>query len=103
MLFSLMAFSFLLLSTSCGGDDPKPCSTAFGVELQAEINAFNSAAQTYSSNPTVANCIAYKAAAQAYVDALEPYGNCSTLTGQARTDWEASLAASKASVAAIQC
>ncbi|MBP8726224.1 MAG: hypothetical protein KBF37_05475 [Saprospiraceae bacterium] len=107
-LFSaLLAVSSMMIAFSCGDDDDNnsnnPCSTAYTTELQAEINALTAAAQAYSTNPTQANCIAYKNAAQAYVNALEPYGDCPELTGQFRADWEASLNAARASVAAIQC
>ncbi|MBK8700765.1 MAG: hypothetical protein IPN29_14980 [Saprospiraceae bacterium] len=105
ILLFLLAMSFILVSSSCGGDDGgiTPCSTAYATELQDEVNALNAAAQAYSTNPTTANCNAYKSAAQSYVNALEPYGNCATLTGQSRTNWQASLDAAKAAVAAIQC
>lgn len=97
----------MVIAFSCGDDDDNnannPCSTAYGTELQAEINALTAAAQAYSTNPTPANCLAYKNAAQAYVNALEPYGDCPQLTGQLRTDWEASLNAAKAAVANIHC
>ncbi|MEI2694370.1 MAG: hypothetical protein WBO44_01230 [Saprospiraceae bacterium] len=101
----LFLFSLAFVSISCGDDNEpnKPCSTAYADELQNEISALTAAAQAYGMNPTPATCLAYKNAAQAYVNALEPYGNCSELTGQLRTDWEASLNAAKASVAAIQC
>ncbi|MBK9106905.1 MAG: hypothetical protein IPM92_00620 [Saprospiraceae bacterium] len=101
----LFLFSLAFVTFSCGDDKEttKPCSTAYADELQNEINALSAAAQAYGLNPNATTCLAYKNAAQAYVNALEPYGNCPGLTGQLRTDWEASLNAAKASVAAIQC
>lgn len=101
--FALVGMIFLFIA--CGSDDDGPgdCSVNYGTELQAELNALNAAAQAYSMNPNMANCLAYKNAAQAYVNALEPYGDCSLLTGQQKIDWETSYNAAKASVAAIQC
>ncbi|MBK7232689.1 MAG: hypothetical protein IPH93_10595 [Saprospiraceae bacterium] len=103
--FSGLLFISVTIICACGGDNDtnKSCSVAFSTELQAEINALNAAAQAYGMDPTPAKCLAYKNAAQAYVDALVPYGNCSDLVGQARTNWEASLSSARASVAAIQC
>jgi len=100
-----LVFISVAIFCACGGDNDnnQSCSVAFSTELQAEINALNAAAQAYGMDPTPAKCLAYKNAAQAYVDALVPYGNCKDLVGQARTDWEASLNAARASVAAIQC
>jgi hypothetical protein len=99
-LFFALSLSGILFSCDKKEDD---CTTAYTVELQAEINALNTAAQAYSQNATPANCLAYKAAAQAYVNALEPYGNCDALTGQSRTEFEASLTAARNSVNSLTC
>ncbi len=61
------------------------------------------AAQAYGTNPTPANCIAYKQAAQAYLNALRPYGNCATLTGQDRVAWQNALNDAQESVDNIEC
>ena len=63
-------------------DDSDACSAAWASELNNEANALINAAQVYGMDPTVANCNAYKQAAQAYVNALEPYGDCPALTGR---------------------
>ena len=68
---------------SCNkNDNDTNCSVAWATELQVQINAITSAAQAYANTPNATTCNAYKAACQAYVDALEPYGTCSTLTTQ---------------------
>jgi len=91
---------FLILSTfllaglvSCNNkkDDVVNCSAAWGTDLQDELTAVSNTGVAYATNPTAANCDAYKAAYQAYIDALEPYGNCAELNGQNRTDWEKAL------------
>jgi hypothetical protein len=90
-LFLFITICILGLA-SCGKDDPKPsCSTAYGSELQVELNAVISAGQAYGNDPSTANCTSYKAAYQAYINKLKPYGNCSALTVQQRADFEATL------------
>lgn len=80
-----------------------PCSTAWASELSNEINAMSAAAQNYATNPTPANCNSYKSAMQNYLDALEPYGNCATLTGTDRTAWQNALNSAQQSVDALDC
>jgi len=104
LLISFLVF-FMLGSVGCKKTTtPAPgCSAAWANELSDEIAAFSAAAQTYSANPTQENCLAYKAAAQAYVDALEPYGNCAALTGQDRDAWQQALNDAQESVDNIDC
>jgi hypothetical protein len=52
-------------------------------------------------DPSDANCNALKAAYQDYIDALRPYGNCPTLTGQSRTDWQNALNEAEADIDTI--
>jgi hypothetical protein len=92
----LLLFVVFIGMDSCKNDndpdgDPDYCLTHWATSLQDELNAATNAAMVYVNNPTVANCNAYKAAVQAYLNALEPYGDCSSLTGQARADWEAAI------------
>ena len=101
-LIILFSLSLLGILYSCAKKDDN-CATAYTTELQAEVNALNTAGQTYAQNPTPANCQAYKTAAQAYVTALEPYGNCASLTGQSRTNFEASLTAAQNAVNSLTC
>lgn len=108
LLAFVLLFGFIITGSSCSEDEAdgggnNPCSTAYATELQDEINALNAAAMAYGLNQTQANCIAYKAAAQAYLNALEPYGDCNLLTGQQRIDWEKAYQSAKDAVAAIPC
>jgi len=107
---NIFFISFLAIifvgSWSCNKDDDdngNTCSTAWANELSVQITAMTDAAQAYSLDPTYENCIAYKAAAQAYVDALAPYGNCAALTGQARVAWQQALDDAQQSVNDIDC
>lgn len=106
--FFLVAMAALLLSfPSCNGDDDDDktpaCSTAWGTELQNELNAVINAAQAYGNDPTPANCNAYKTSYQAYLNKLKPYGNCSALTGQNRTDFNEAVAEAEADLATMTC
>lgn len=68
------------------------------MQIQDEINAVTSAAIVYSGDPTLANCNAYKAAYQAYIDALEPFVQCTTWTAAAKADWQAALDEAEAEI-----
>jgi hypothetical protein len=109
MVMSKKIFFLLFLAVAVSGfwtckkDNKAACSGAWASELSSEINAMSSAAQTYATNPTPANCNAYKQAAQAYLDALAPYGNCATLTGQDRVAWQNALDGAQTSVNSIDC
>ena len=105
IFFSLFLMVAVFGFWTCNKDDDKTdtCSGAWASELSNEANAMISAAQTYGANPTPANCNAYKQAAQAYLDALEPYGNCAALTGQDRADWQAAFDAAQESVDELDC
>jgi hypothetical protein len=98
-----LAISVLGLWTCKKDSNADACSGAWASELSSEINAMSSAAQTYATDPTPANCNAYKQSVQTYLDALAPYGNCATLTGQDRADWQAALDAAQQSVNALDC
>jgi hypothetical protein len=80
-----------VLSCKDEKDDEPTCSTAWGTELQAELNAVVAAGNTWANDPSEANCNNYKSKYQAYITALRPYGNCSALTGQNRTAFEEAL------------
>jgi outer membrane receptor for ferrienterochelin and colicin len=99
----IFIFCFTLFITGCSkdGDGVAPCSTAWATDLQGELNALVNAGAAYGADPSAANCSAYKSAYQNYIDALKPYGNCATLTGQDRTDWQQALNEAEAEVATL--
>ncbi|MEO5582768.1 MAG: hypothetical protein ABIR66_08755 [Saprospiraceae bacterium] len=103
ILIYLFIIGITPFHSSCKKDSPANCSTTWAKEIQDELNAFNTASQAYAANQNATTCNAYKTAATNYVNALKPIGNCSELTGQNRSDWQASLNAAQASVAAITC
>jgi hypothetical protein len=103
-IFLISFLSIVVLgSWSCKKSSSPGCSAAWASELSNEVAAMSNAAQAYSTNPTQANCLAYKAAAQAYIDALEPYGNCTALTGQDRAAWQAAIDDAQQSVDNMNC
>lgn len=87
-LFIIFCFTLFVTSCSKDGDEIVPCSTAWATDLQSEFTAVTTAATTYAVDQSDANCNALKSAYQKYINALKPYGNCATLTGQNRTDWQ---------------
>jgi hypothetical protein len=104
IFFSLFLMVVVVGLWTCKKDNnTNGCSGAWASELSSEVNAMSSAAQTYALSPTPANCNAYKQAAQAYLDALAPYGNCATLTGQSRVDWQNALDGAQTSVNSLDC
>ena len=102
-LISFLAF-VVLGSMGCKKSTPAGCSAAWASDLQNEIQALTDAFQAYSQDPfNQQKCLAYKAAYQAYIDALEPYGNCATLTGADRDAWQAALDDAQQEVNNIDC
>jgi hypothetical protein len=80
--------SLLGLSSCKKITDPEFCSTAWAIQISDELTALSNAAIVYSNNPTVQNCLSYKAAYQAYIDALEPFGDCASWSAQQKADWQ---------------
>ena len=99
----IIIFCLTIFVTSCkkDGDGAAGCSAAWATELQTEFSAISAAGATYALDPSAANCNAYKAAFQDYINALKPYGNCETLTGQSRADWQKSINEAEANVATL--
>jgi len=93
----VVILSFMVLF-ACKKDNPVACSGAWATELTNELEAITTAYTNYAMDQSAANCTALKAAYQDYIDALRPYGDCETLTGQDRTDWQNSLNEAEASI-----
>jgi hypothetical protein len=102
IFFSLFLMVAVFGFWTCSKDNKADaCSGAWASELSNEAKA--NAAQAYGTDPTPANCNAYKQATQAYLDALEPCGNCATLTGQDRVAWQNALDSAQQSVDNLNC
>lgn len=103
-IFFISLLTIVILgSWSCKKNTAAGCSAAWAAELSDEIMAMSNAAQAYSTNPTTENCLAYKAALQSYVNALEPYGNCSTLTGADKEEWQNSIDEARQDINEMDC
>lgn len=78
-------------------DDLAYCNTNWAAALTTEMNAMITAALTYSSAPTAANCTAYKTSISKYIDALEPWGDCPLYaSGTNKAQFDAAIAEARA-------
>ncbi len=105
--FLLCIFSLIILASSCGGDNdangtPENCSTAFAESFEAELLAVSNASQNFGTDPTPANCQAFKDAYNDYIDALGEWENCANFYNQV-AQWEQSLEAARTAVNNIMC
>jgi hypothetical protein len=94
------------LTTCQKDDDPESdnfCSAPLSIALQDESNNVTNAQIAYQNDRTVANCNAYKAAYEAYIDGLERYEQCTTLTAPARAQVEDHLENARRESASISC
>ncbi len=93
LLTLLIILSFVGIG-SCKKEekDPDYCtSTAWTQQLADELTAYMSAAMTYSSSPTAANCNALKTSLQAYINALKPFEKCSLWTAEQKAQFHDAL------------
>ncbi|MBK9983120.1 MAG: hypothetical protein IPP15_11985 [Saprospiraceae bacterium] len=79
--------------------DPVTCNWA--TEVQSELNALSTAAATYGNDPTTANCNAYKAAVQNYLNALEDHKGC--VPSEQSAGLQQAIDDERASLDALQC
>jgi hypothetical protein len=68
--------------SSCKKDkessDPAFCSSDWITEVEDEYDDLFAAWTNYAADMSVENCIAYKAAYQEYIEALEPFLECAS-------------------------
>jgi hypothetical protein len=88
-------FCFLVIISFLGLDsckkksvDPDYCSTNWTTTIQSELNAVSNAAAAYGTNPTTTTCNTLKAAYNNYINALEPFSNCTLWTASTKTQWQ---------------
>ena len=102
---TLFIFSLLLFSIGCGNDDPTDagnCSTDFAQSFEDELQAVSNASQAYGSDPSTANCEAFKAAYIDYLDALDGWEECANFYNQV-TEWEQAIDAARMAADNIVC
>lgn len=71
------------------------------VKVSKELNDFSTAASSYSTDPTPANCEAYKNAAKNYLDALEGVRGC--VIGANQVEFNKAIAEAKEDVDQDDC
>ncbi|MDN3688622.1 hypothetical protein [Cyclobacterium jeungdonense] len=104
LIAALPLFCFLNFGCSLGGDDDVvTCSAQWSVDLEEEINALSQASIEHAQNQSQATCENLRNAAQSYLDALRPYGNCSSLTGQSRADWQDAVEEAENDIEEMEC
>lgn len=105
--FSLFLVFIFVGFASCSkkndGIDNGPCGTVWTVQLEKEFTDWITAAQAYGADETPANCKAYRASMQAYINALEPFGDCAALTGVERAEWKESMDSARESIKELDC
>ncbi len=96
-------FGLMIIGYGCKKDDDDPvgCSN-WANEVSAEATAFSNAGVAWSTNPTTANCQAYKDAGEAYLNALQDHIECATLAGTA-AELQSYINSSQATLDSIQC
>ncbi len=98
-----LVYVFCILALLSCNKDPEiaPCSVAWATDLQQELAAISTAVALYTADQSAENCTTLKAAYQSYVDAMKPFGNCATLTGQDRIEWHTALNEAEANINSI--
>jgi len=105
LIFLSTILAMVMLTTSCGsdGDDtPENCSVAYSQAFEDELTNITNATQVYSTDPTPANCQAFKDAYSDYLDALEDWENCAIFYNQT-AQWQQGIDAARASLDDIMC
>ena len=98
-IFAVICIAAVPFFGSCGKDDPVGCS--YLTEVQNEADALTTALTTYSNDPSIANCNAYKDAYQDYLDALDEHNGCVLVGEQAA--YQDAIDQAQAALDALQC
>lgn len=109
-LFLLLVLAVSMLTTvGCGGDDdggggnnPDLCLlTTYNSRVLTSLQEFQAAANAYGNDPTTANCEAFRASAQDYLDVLREFETCADIVNT--PDYIESVQEAEAEIAALQC
>ena len=105
--FALLAFAGLMLFSTCGKDDDNGpgdlCGNNFNyvTYLQDELNAITQAATAYANDPTTANCQAYIATIDDYLDEAETIESC--VLAADLTAYQQAIDEARTNLMSIQC
>lgn len=103
LLFSLTLFIFLTTSCSSDADDtPENCSVAYSQAFEDELLNISNATQTYSADPSTANCEAFKAAYNDYLDALDNWEECAIFYNET-AQWQQAIDATRVALDGLMC
>lgn len=78
-VLTLLAITAMMVLSSCkedSDDGPAFCNSDWDIESEAEYDALLAAYNAYVLDMSVAKCNAYKAAFVNYLDAIEPFLEC---------------------------
>lgn len=99
-IFTPVLFALLILS-SCGNDDDKVDCTALESELEQPSQDFLAATLAYSTDPSTANCNAFKAAVESLITVSENSREC--VPDADLADFDEGLVDLKDELAQIDC
>jgi hypothetical protein len=106
-ILSLLAIIAILGLSTCNKDkdsgDPAFCSANWADELEGEYDALYAAWAAYVADMSVENCNAYKAAYMDYINALEPFLECSSWTAAERQELQDAIDESEAAMNELTC
>ena len=108
LFFLLLLFASILTTTGCGNNDDDGdgglglCTVGlYSERVPASLEAFTTAVTAFTNDPSPANCEAYRAAAQDYLDVLREFETCTFLVDDA--DYQESLREAQQEVNDIEC
>ena len=104
LVFVFLSTTISLISCNKDDDNADPCGTNwnFSNEIQDELDLVIATAAEYGQNPSMTNCVSYKAAYQDYLDAVRGLENCARLAGQL-SDFNAAINEAETALNNIQC
>lgn len=104
-VFGFIIIILFLGMGSCSkkNSEPDVCGTSWVTTVSTKATAVYTTAIAYGTNPTVANCNAYKTATQAYITALQPFQNCSAWTTAQKSEFQAAMTEAQAELNDLNC
>ncbi len=104
-IYLIGASAGILMAVGCSKDDnpvDNGCgNTAWSERVKNEITSFSNAAIAYSNDPTSANCLNYKSAAEGYLNALEKVRLC--VPTASKTQFQQSIDDAKQEINSLTC
>lgn len=91
LLLLLTVISFIGIGSCKKDKDPDICTTNWAVQISDELESALTKYMTFLSDPSTANCNAYKTSMQAYLNALRQFEGCSEWSAVDRQDLAESI------------